>query len=72
MSWSKIENKEPKPIGWWYHKFLCEFWWWFRNNVNYSKGQVDLLVASSLFEGIGILRRILNVSPANPYYFSFS
>lgn len=38
MSWSKLESKEPKPIGWWYHKILCEFGWWFRNNVNYSKG----------------------------------
>ena len=24
MSWSKLENKEPKPLGWWYHKVMCE------------------------------------------------
>jgi hypothetical protein len=38
MSWSKIENKESKPIGWWYYKILCEFGWWVRNNISYSKG----------------------------------
>jgi len=38
MSWSKLEDKSPKPLGWWKHKYLCEFGWWIRNNINYSKG----------------------------------
>jgi hypothetical protein len=38
MSWSKLEDKSPKPIGWWIEKYLCEVGWWIRNNINYSKG----------------------------------
>jgi len=26
MSWSKV-TKGKKPIGWWYHKIMCEFGW---------------------------------------------
>lgn len=28
MSWSKVNNKYRKPFGWWYHKVLCELWWY--------------------------------------------
>jgi len=24
MSWSKVKTKFRKPIGWWYHKIMCE------------------------------------------------
>ena len=24
MSWSKVKEPLKKPIGWWYHKILCE------------------------------------------------
>lgn len=27
MSWSKV-RKGKKPLMWWYHKLLCEFWYW--------------------------------------------
>lgn len=25
MSWSKVNKPLSKPVGWWYHKLLCEF-----------------------------------------------
>jgi len=28
MSWSKITGKGRKPLGWWYHKLMCEYWYW--------------------------------------------
>ena len=24
MRWSKVKTKFRKPIGWWYHKIMCE------------------------------------------------
>lgn len=24
MAWSKVKTKFIKPIGWWYHKIMCE------------------------------------------------
>ena len=24
MAWSKVKTKFRKPIGWWYHKIMCE------------------------------------------------
>ena len=24
MAWSKVKTKFKKPIGWWYHKVMCE------------------------------------------------
>lgn len=27
MSWSKVNNKHCKPLKWWYHKVMCEFWY---------------------------------------------
>jgi hypothetical protein len=28
MSWSKVKSGK-KPLGWWYHKILCEIGWSF-------------------------------------------
>lgn len=28
MSWSKITGKGKKPLGWWYNKLMCEYWYW--------------------------------------------
>ena len=39
MSWSKLEDKSPKPCGWWYHKVMCEYGWWLRNNLVYATGE---------------------------------
>lgn len=39
MSWSKLEDKSPKPIGWWKHKILCEIGWFIRNNITYLRGE---------------------------------
>lgn len=25
MAWSKIINKENKPLKWWVYKFMCEY-----------------------------------------------
>lgn len=33
MSWSKLEDKSPKPLGWWYHKVMCELGWKLRNKT---------------------------------------
>jgi hypothetical protein len=33
MSWSKLEDKSKKPLGWWRHKVLCELGWALRNNI---------------------------------------
>lgn len=34
MSWSKITYKGRKPIRWWYHKLLAEFWYWMYGSSN--------------------------------------
>lgn len=34
MSWSKIKTKNSLPLGWWYHKILCEFWYWKEGSGN--------------------------------------
>lgn len=37
MSWSKVK-KGYKPLGWWYHKLMCEFWYEvrdFNGDLNY-------------------------------------
>lgn len=34
MSWSKVNNKYHKPLAWWYHKILCEIWWYFGDRGN--------------------------------------
>jgi len=25
MGWSKVKSKKNLPLGWWYHKLMCEF-----------------------------------------------
>lgn len=37
MSWSKVKRGK-KPIGWWYHKVMCEFWWCLRNRIDSAEG----------------------------------
>lgn len=32
-SWSKVK-KGKKPLGWWYHKIMCEIAWSLRNYFN--------------------------------------
>ena len=27
MAWSKVTYKGRKPIGWWFNKIMCEFWY---------------------------------------------
>jgi hypothetical protein len=36
MSWSRV-CKGPKPLRWWYHKLLCEFWYAIGNTSGYYK-----------------------------------
>ena len=36
MSWSKVKSGN-KPLMWWYHKILCEFWWHVGNLKQYYK-----------------------------------
>lgn len=33
MGWSKVITKYPKPLGWWYHKVMCEIGWALRNKI---------------------------------------
>lgn len=35
MSWSKINKPFKKPLKWWYHKILCEFWYWGDTKLNH-------------------------------------
>lgn len=28
MSWSKVNSKHRKSLKWWYHKLLCELFYW--------------------------------------------
>lgn len=37
MAWSKITTKNQKPIGWWYNKILCEFYYSRNNDKMYYK-----------------------------------
>lgn len=36
MSWAKVQTKFKKPLGWWYHKIMCEIGWSIRNIHNWS------------------------------------
>ena len=51
MAWSKIETKFKKPIGWWYHKILCELayelrgaetWYYYHLNKMCDKYKITL------------------------------
>lgn len=33
MSWSKV-NRGKKPLGWWYAKIMCEFWYHYYGTSN--------------------------------------
>lgn len=35
MSWSKVSKEHKKPLMWWYHKIMCEFWWHLVYNGKY-------------------------------------
>ena len=35
MSWSKVK-KGSKPVGWWYHKIMCEIAWVWRYRFGYK------------------------------------
>lgn len=28
MAWSKVDKTYNKPLMWWFHKLLCEFYYW--------------------------------------------
>ena len=36
MSWAKVK-KGKKPLRWWYHKILCEFWYSINNDKRYYR-----------------------------------
>ncbi len=36
MAWSKVNNEHKKPIGWWYHKILCELYWLYNGQTKYT------------------------------------
>ena len=40
MSWSKIKTKFRKPIGWWYHKILCELMYYIFGGNKYYYNQL--------------------------------
>lgn len=37
MSWSKVNEPFDKPIGWWYYKIMCEFYYWRGNHFLYYR-----------------------------------
>lgn len=37
MSWSKVNKPFDKPIGWWYYKIMCEFYYWRGNHFLYYR-----------------------------------
>lgn len=51
MSWSKVK-KGSKPIGWWYHKVLCEFFYNIGNNDLYYK-HLNIMVKKYKFNLYG-------------------
>lgn len=45
MGWAKVKQPFCKPIGWWWHKLWCEFWYWFEQtiyNYFYHKHGIEL------------------------------
>lgn len=38
MSWSIVKEPLKKPIGWWYHKILCELSYFIENNISATYG----------------------------------
>ena len=43
MSWSKVEDKSKKPLGWWCLKIMCELGWAIRKVVWPAKLYYSLL-----------------------------
>ena len=38
MNWSTVKKtRYKKPIGWWYHKLLCEKCYFFNDNKGYYR-----------------------------------
>jgi hypothetical protein len=35
MSWVKVKRGK-KPLGWWYHKIMCEIGWSLRNTAHWD------------------------------------
>lgn len=35
--WSPVFEPKMKPIGWWWHKVWCEFFYWIANDKLYYK-----------------------------------
>ena len=35
--WAKT-SKGKKPLGWWYHKIMCEFGWFVFKKINHNWG----------------------------------
>jgi hypothetical protein len=33
MAWAKVKKTFQKPIGWWFHKILCELSWYVYKNT---------------------------------------
>lgn len=47
MSWSKVKQSSRKPIGWWWHKIWCEFWYWFEQIIYsyfYHNHEIELFI----------------------------
>lgn len=38
MAWSKVEKPFRKPLGWWYHKFMCEIGHFIEQKFNSLQG----------------------------------
>ena len=38
MAWSKVNKPFKKPLGWWYHKIMCEFGYWWEKEANSVTG----------------------------------
>lgn len=41
MSWSKITGDSKKPVGWWYHKVMCELSWHIFNDRKWYYYHLD-------------------------------
>lgn len=37
MGWSKVRKPLKKPVGWWYHKLLCEAGYFFGSTKGYYR-----------------------------------
>ena len=44
MGWSKVDKSFRKPLGWWYHKILCEFSWHFIDHDYWYYYHLDKMI----------------------------